>query len=237
MRTAELLTAIASWLESPDNEALCLAEDNKDCAAIVAESCVLAASLLKAAASEVDAIEPEEPSKITPESIEELANLAYVFDSSGDPELKKQASVLDELLLSFGAPPNAYAMRKDLLDQRLIDLKKKYDDPRKELHETNMIGLSEKVIEKSNMTKKLDIHEYPLSTRYCPDHHGTSTYRVGEHLVQCPIDQRTYNFETGYKLEDGDHVPGGDVALQTQNLNVGYQATFDTRNGRLERGF
>ena len=233
MRIAELLTAMATWLESPENEALRLAEDDEDCAKVVAESCVLAAALLKTAAAEVDAIEPPEPSQITPESIEGLANLAAALDASGDLELRKQASVLDELLLSIAAPPNAYAERKDLQDQRLIALKHKYEDPRKELHDTNLIGQSEKAIEKSNMTKKLDINEHPLSTRYCPDHAGQSTYRIGEHMVQCPLDKKTYNFETGYTLESGEKVPGGDVALQTQNINVPYHAIFDTREGRL----
>jgi hypothetical protein len=233
MRTAELLNAIASWLENPNNEALQLAEDDENCTKIVAESLCLASALLKTAATEVDLFEPEEPSQITSESVEGLANLAAALDASGDPELKKQASVLDELLLSIAAPPNAYAMRQDLQDQRLIALKKKYDEPRQELHETNLIGRSEKAIEKSNMTKKLDINEHPLSTRYCPDHAGVQISRVGEHMYQCEMDKKVYNFESGYTLNDGTHVPGGDVSLQTQNLNVPYHAIFDTREGRL----
>lgn len=233
MRTAELLTAMAVWLEDPNNEALRLAEDDEDCAKIVAESCVLAAALLKTAAAEVDAIEPPEPSKITPESIEGLANLATALDSSEDPELKKQASVIDELLLSIAAPPNAYAERKDLQENRLIELKKKYEDPRKEHHETNLIGRSEKAIEKSQMTKRLSILEAPLSSRYCPDHAGVQIARVGEHMWQCELDKKTYNFETGFQLNDGTQVPGGDVAQQTQGVNVPYHAIFDTREGRL----
>jgi hypothetical protein len=233
MRIAELLTAMATWLESPENEALRLAEDDEDCAKVVAESCVLAAALLKTAAAEVDTIEPPEPSQITPESIEGLANLAAAFDASGDLELKKQASVLDELLLSIAAPPNAYAERKDLQDQRLIALKQKYEDPRKELHDTNLIGRSEKAIEKSNMTKKLDINEHPLSTRYCPEHAGVQISRVGEHMFQCELDKKVFNYESGYTLDNGTKVPGGDVALQTQNINVPYHAIFDTRQDRL----
>ena len=234
MRIAELLMAMATWLESPENEALCLAEDNEECTKVVVESCILAAALLKTAASEVDAIEPPDPSKITPESVEGLANLAAAFDASGDPELKKQASVLDELLLSIAAPPNAYAMRKDLQDQRLIDLKKRYEDPRKELHETNLIGQSEKVIEKSQMTKKLQINDQPLSTRTCPDHPGSQLARVGESMWQCSLNHKIYNYETGFQLENGAKVPGGDVSLQTQNLNVPYHAIFDTREERLQ---
>ena len=128
MRIAELLNAIASWLESPNNEALLLAETDEECATVVAESCVLAAQLLKTAADQVDLMEPPTESLITSESIDELATLAAALDSSGDPQLKKQASVLDELLLSIAAPPNAYAERKDLQEQRLIELRKKYQD-------------------------------------------------------------------------------------------------------------
>jgi hypothetical protein len=232
MRTAELLNAMAAWLESPNNEALLLAEGNEDCMKVVAESCVLAAALIKKAAEEVDGMEPVE-SLITPESIEELADLASAFDASGDPGLKKQASVLDELLLSIAAPPNAYAERKDLQDQRAEELKKKYEQPREMLHDYNKIGVSEKAIEKSNMTKEYKILEAPLSSRYCPDHPGTQIARVGEHMWQCEMDKKTYNFETGFELNNGSKVPGGDVAQQTQGLNIPFHAIFDTREGKL----
>jgi hypothetical protein len=233
MRIAEMLTAIANWLESPDNEALLLAEYDQECLKVVAASCVEAANALKTAAEQVEGIEPPEESKITPESIVEIAALASAFDASGDPELKKQASVLDELLLSIAAPPNAYAERKDLQEQRLVEIKKKYEDPRKELHDTNLIGRSEKAIDKSEMTKQMRILEAPLSSRYCPDHPGVQIARVGEHMWQCEMDKKTYNFETGFELNSGEKVPGGDVAQQTQGLNVPYHAIFDTREGRL----
>lgn len=233
MRIAEMLQAIASWLESPDNEALLLAEYHEDSMKVVAENCALAAALLKSAAEQVSEIEPPSESKITPESIERTAALAAVLDASGDPELKKQASVLDELLLSIAAPPNAYAERKDLQDQRLVELKKKYEDPGKELRETNKIADSEKAIDKSDMTKVYNILEAPLSTRYCPDHPGVQIARVGEHMWQCELDKKSYNFETGFELANGSKVPGGDVAQQTQGLNVPYHAIFDTREGRL----
>jgi hypothetical protein len=234
MRIAELLTAIASWLESPENEALLLAEYDEGCLKVVAESCVEAANALKKAAEQVDAIEPPEESKITPESVASIAALAAALDSSEDVELKKQASVLDELLLSIAAPPNALAARKDLEDNRLLELKKKYEGVREDLHEANLIGRSEKAIDKSDFTKRIPINETPLNTRYCPDHPGVQIGRVGEHMWQCEMDKKTYNFESGYELNDGTKVPGGDVALQTSNtLNVPYHAIFDTREGRL----
>src|SRR5678816_4893914 len=142
MRISEMLSAIASWLESPNNEAVLLAEYHEGSMKVVAESCVLAAALLKNAAEQVSEMEPPEESKITPQAIEEIAALAAAFDASGDPALKKQASVLDELLLSIAAPP--VEGRKDLLDARTEELKKKYENPRKELHDTlSLIHISE----------------------------------------------------------------------------------------------
>ncbi len=107
MRIDDMLSAIACWLESPNNEALMLAEYHPESLQIVAENLVLAAALLKTAAEEVREVEPLPESLITNDSIEDIANLAAALDSSGDPNLKKQASVLDELLLSIAAPPNA----------------------------------------------------------------------------------------------------------------------------------
>lgn len=233
MRISELLLSIASWLESPNNEALLLAEYDEDCLKVVADSCVEAANALKKAADTVDAIEPAEESKINEESIETLASLAEALDATGDPELQKQASVLDELLLTIAAPPNAVASKLAATNDRLEELKKKYENPNKELNELNKVSDSLKAIEKSNMTKEFRVLEVPLSSRYCPDHPGAQISRVGEHLWQCELDKKTYNYETGFELNNGSKVPGGDVANQTQGVNVPYHAIFDTREGRL----
>jgi hypothetical protein len=233
MRIAELLNAMASWLESPNNEAMLLAEADEHCMQVVAESCVLAAELLKKAASEVDTLEAPAESVITPESIEETAALAQALDESGDPKLKRVASVLDELLLTIAAPPNAYAERKDLANSRADEIRKKYEDPRKDLRKYNQIEKSEKAIENSGFTKEYKILEAPLSSRYCPDHPGAQIARVGEHMWQCDLDKKTYNFETGFELANGSRVPGGDVSQQTQGLDTPFHAIFDTREGRL----
>lgn len=231
MRTAELLNAMAAWLESPNNEALLLAEADEKCMQVVAESCILAAELLKKAADEVNILEPPAESTITPESIEETAALAAALDATNDPQLKKMASVLDELLLTIAAPP--LSERKAATNDRAEELHKKYHGVREQLHEYNKIGISEKAIEKSNFTKDYRILEAPLSTRYCPDHPGAQIARVGEHVYQCELDKKTYNFETGFELSNGSKVPGGDVAQQTQGLEIPFHAIFDTREGRL----
>lgn len=234
MRISELLTAMANWLESPNNEALLLSEGDDACLKVVASSCVEAAEALKRAAAQVDEMEPATPSAITPEAIDGLAVLADALDASGDVELKKQASVIDELLLTIAAPKNALAERKDLLDARLVDLKKKYEGNAEMLKEIGRVDSIEKAIKESKMTDEVKINEEGLSTRYCPDHPGQSTYRVAEHTVQCPLDRKIYSFETGFTLANGKKFPGGDVALQTQNsLNNTYHSIFDSREGRL----
>ena len=233
MRISELLTAMASWLESPNNEALLLAETDDHCMKVVAESCVLAAELLKRAAEEVDAIEPPAESVITPQSIDETAVLAAALDNSDDPQLKRIASVLDELLLTIASPPGALAEKKAAENDHLEELRKKYEQPRKDLHEYNKIGVSEKAIDKSNFTKDYKILEAPLSARSCPDHPGAQIARVGEHMWQCEMDKKVYNFETGFTLNNGSKVPGGDVAQQTMGLEIPFHAIFDDRNSRL----
>lgn len=233
MRISEMLNVIATWLESPTNEALLLAESDEKCMHVVAESCVLAAALLKSAAEEVDLLEAPAESVITSDSIEGIANLASALDESGDPELKKQASVLDELLLSISTPQGAYKAAKAAEDYRIEELKKKYEDPSKELDKVNKIADVEKAIDKSNMTKQYRILEAPLSARSCPDHPGVQIARVGEHMWQCEMDKKVYNFESGFTLNNGNKVPGGDVSQQTQGLNVPTHSIFDTREGRL----
>lgn len=233
MRTAELLNAMAAWLESPNNEAMLLAEGDAKCLQVVAESCVLAAELLKKAADEVDVLEPPTESTITPESIEETAALAAALDQSGDPQLQKMASVLDELLLTVAAPPGALAEKRAAENQRLEELRKKYQKPREMIREYHKLGDVERAIEKSNFTKNYRILEAPLSSRTCPDHPGAQMGRVGEHVFQCELDKKTYNYETGYTLDNGEKVPGGDVAQQTMGLEIPFHAIFDTREGRL----
>jgi len=235
MRISDLLLSIASWLESPNNEAILLSEYNEDCLKVVSESCVEAASALRKAASTVDNIEPAEESKITPESIESLAELATALDESGIEDLQKQASVLDELLLTIAAPPNAYADKMAASDDRLEQLKKKYQDVNKDLGDKNKTADAAKAIEKSPAMKECQINDHPLQTKYCPDHPGAPMARVGENEFQCDLDKKIYNYEVGYTLNDGTKVPGGSVQNQSNMIQAPvYENLFDDRVGRLQ---
>jgi len=232
MRIAEMLQAIASWLEDPNNEALLIAEYDDECLEVVAESCIEAAALLKKAAEKVDQIEPASESAITPESLDKLADIAAAFDESGDPELMSQASVIDELLLTIAISPNALKDKKAAEEDRIEMLKEKYNDVSKQLREDNKISEAEKAIAKSKMTEA-SILEGTLSTRTCPDHPGAQMGRTGEHTWQCEMDKKTYNYQAGFTMENGMKIPGGDVANQTKMETPDSHAIFDTRESRL----
>jgi len=233
MRISEMLTAIASWLESPDNEALLLSEYDDQCIDIVANSCVAAASILRKAADEVDIIEPPEASNLTNSSIEELGQVANAFDSSGDENLKKMASVIDELLLTIAAPGKNDSEKKSE-DTRLEDLRKKYQEPRDALNDMNKTSDSEKAIKDSPYSKEYRILEAPLSIRGCPDHPGAQVARVGEHTWQCDLDKKIYNYDTGFTLNNGSKVPGGGVEGQSSIQRQESHAIFDSRESRLQ---
>jgi len=81
-------------------------------------------------------------------------------------------------------------------------------------------------------------YEGSLSTRYCPDHHGVQAVRISERIFQCPIDGKTYNYETGYVNYQGQRVPGGSVAEQTpitSNTGGVPMRFYDNRQSILNR--
>lgn len=233
MRASELLLTVAKWLESPDCEAILLAEDDVDCLDSVVQTCVAAAAILKQGAAEVEAIEPTEEPKLTPEALDHLNQIITAFDQSGDEDLQKTASVIDELLLTVAAPPKWASSYKEAQENRLDVLKAKYEDTRKQLEVMNKVKESTIGIDKSPMMKQYRIMEAPLSTRSCPDHPGGLLARVGENMWQCQMDKKVYNWNTGFTNEKGEKVPGGDVANQTPMFHPEPHAIFDTRESRL----
>jgi hypothetical protein len=44
---------------------------------------------------------------------------------------------------------------------------------------------------------------------------GVQAARISEHIYQCPLDGKVYNYETGYVNYQGQKVLGGSVAEQT----------------------
>lgn len=223
MKLSEKLNILARWLENEENDLLVSAEDNDKCLEIIANTLVNAASILKSCAEKVAAVEPEE-SLINDQNLSELAILAEEFDKSGDSFLQKQASVLDEILLTLAAPRGYVDKVKMIENDRLDQLKKKYKDVKKTHDEMNKISDSIKDIEKSDTFKKYRPLEAPLNTRYCPDHPGAQIARVGESQWQCMMDNKVYNFEAGYTTLKGNKVPGGNVSMQTpDSLDVNHE--------------
>lgn len=230
MRISDMLKAIASWLESPDNEAILLSEYDEESLKITASACVRAADILKKGAEEVEMVEPKEDSLIDEEKIEEIAGIAEAFDRSGDEDLKRTASVLDEILLTIGANPSELEKIKEAQDSKIEDIKKKYNLRNSDYKK---IEEAKKVIKSSEYLKEYSATTYPLSTRYCPDHAGVQVQRVGEATWQCSLDKKTYNYELGFTDMKGNKVPGGDVSNQVTVESPDSHSIFDTRDSRL----
>ena len=232
MKLSDKLLIVANWLEDSENDLIVNAENDENHLTIVAATLCGAASLLKIAAEEVAETEPV--GAFTMEQLDELATLAAAFDESGDELLCKQASVLDELLITLAAPKGSAIQFRETQDDRIEELKKKYRDTKSLQDEMNKVSDSVKAIEKSPAYKQYRPMEFPLSMRTCPDHSGIMVIRIGNETVQCPLDKKIYNYETGYTLLSGSRVPGSDVSQQTKGMNENPGHTvFDDRNSRM----
>lgn len=230
MKLSEKLLMVASWLESSENDLLVNAEQNAACLGVVADALVNASDALKAGAIAVSELEP---STFSAETLDEMAAVAAAFDASDDELLKKQASVLDEILLTLASPKNALAEHKMLENDRIEQLKKLYHGTKEKLDELNKVSDSVKAIEKSPYYKTYRPLEMPLQTRSCPDHAGVLMARVGQSAFQCVLDKKVYNYEAGYTMQNGRTVPGQDVSLQTKSLNDTGALIFQTRDQKL----
>jgi hypothetical protein len=228
----EKMLALAAWLEDAENDIL------KDCDDAALE--VVATALVNAAESIRDGAEVfnvEKISLITEKSLEEMAAIAEAFDASGDELLMKQASVLDEILMTISSSGDAIFNYKKAESDRIDELKKKYEDVKKKLDEMGKIKEAGKEIEKSNVYKEYRTLEAPLKNRYCPDHAGAQISRVSENDWQCAMDGKIYNYETGFTLLNGDKVPGGDVSGQShlqQHMTDHQVFDEDTRENRMK---
>lgn len=59
-----------------------------------------------------------------------------------------------------------------------------------------------------------------LSTRYSPDHIGHQVLRIGDGVYQDPITNKIYDYNEGFKTEDGRDFPGGSAALQSSLMRM-----------------
>jgi hypothetical protein len=232
MITKRHLLKLAEALENPENETLVAAEHDEDLLNRVAFSFMKAADALREAAEDMTAFEPV-PEAFTAQKLDEIAAVAEAFAESDDELLQKQASVLDDLLVTLASPKNAYLFSTADHDARIEQLKKKYIETREKQQKWNHIAEAVKDIEKSPVYKEYRVMEEPLSTRYCPDHAGVSTHRVGEHTVRCALDGKTYNWDEGFTTQKGNKVPGSTVQEQNATDQHNTFTTFDSRSTRM----
>lgn len=208
----DLLNSTAEWLENPDNEVFGLLEENDNSLKIVANACIMASSILKQATVDMQletGIEDTSKKDIS-SALEKLQALANEFDESGDKELIKRASVLDEIMLTIAADTEAKSRFKQKMDDKIADIKKRI----KKGQEKKGVK-TEKAPVKEAETKTYLPNEHALSTRYCPDHPGQMTYRKSDGIYQCALDGKEYNYKEGYTLNNGDKVSGTSADLQT----------------------
>lgn len=62
----------------------------------------------------------------------------------------------------------------------------------------------------------VDKYSRSLSTRYSPDRVGVQARRISDGVYQDPITRKNYNWNEGFKTEDGKEFFGGNVSHQTK---------------------
>jgi hypothetical protein len=181
--------------------------------------------------------------KITSKQLDEIAALAQSFDESGEPFLQKQASVLDELLLTIAAPKSAIAQAKKAEEDEVNRLRDKYrksradecyEFPKESLDKQNQVKETAAAVDK---VKRFAPLEAPLSTRYAPDYPGNMMTRINDHVYQDPMTGKIYDFKAGYRTNKGNEVPGTAVENQIPDLGTVQEGhtMFSTRESLMAR--
>jgi hypothetical protein len=60
-----------------------------------------------------------------------------------------------------------------------------------------------------------------LSTRYSPDRVGVQARRLGDGIYQDPYTKKIYDYNDGFRAEDGRDFSGGGVSLQSNIMRLG----------------
>jgi hypothetical protein len=153
--------------------------------------------------------------KVGEEDLENIAALASLLDK--DDATKKYASLLDRVLTSYAFAPNSSDEDKQAFLKAIAQAQDDKKSDKKPKQSNADIENAKKIIkEKVKTYRPL---ESPLQTRSCPDHPGASMTRLEDHVFQCSLDKRIYDYKSGYDLLNGSKVPGGDVAMQTDVMN------------------
>jgi len=175
-------------------------------------------SFCKQKKAEVGEVE-EKTEKVTSEDLEAVAALAEEFSKSSDTLLRRQASVLDQVLLTFAVPGSREA-EAAAYDSKIAQIKEDMKNPPKQQVKTSFkADEAAKAVDKS--VKEYSPLEAPLKTRSCIDHPGHQLIRLSDDVYECSLDHKKYDYKNGYTTLKGNKVPGGDVSLQSQ---MGYSA-------------
>lgn len=163
---------------------------------------------------------------------EKLAGIADRLDKMGATE---EAGLVDGFIAK-------HADDVDWKDEADTEQSKRYDskhhhslqvrEPKKDQERVDREGRKT-----NHVHTQQNVEASALSTRYCPDHVGVSTHRVGESTYQCSLDGKVYNYEAGWTDYDGKEHPGGSLAAQTPD-STGYAVPhriFDSRENILNR--
>lgn len=237
------LRVLASKLEKNSDDLLIRAsERGPEFFEKITTAVAAASSLLEEVA---DDLEKKANFDVTEQQLDEMAALASAFDESGDPLLKKQASVLDELLLSIAASKTAALESRKVYDDEISRLREELRRVRREEayvkpaqdHET-MHNKVEQAKAVAQQVKRYVPLEAPLQTRYPPDRPGGQMTRITDHVYQDIVTGIIYDYKAGYKTQKGNEVPGGAVEYQTRDFgdvrNQG-ASLFETRQSIMNR--
>lgn len=229
--TKNQLIKMAEELENPDNVDLIAAEENDTLLEKTAISFSIVSNSLRKLAEQIEIIE-DTSNDFTPEKLDQIAAVAESFADSDDELLQKQASVLDNLLITLAAPKNAWLLSTaEAEDDKTDQLKKKYKDIAEKLKEVNLIDV--KAVEASPVYKEPEQRDHTLSTRMCPNHPGVSLHRVSDGVFRCPLDGKEICWEAGYEDIKGNKVPGGSISNQFIFDRPNSFTAFDSREDRL----
>lgn len=164
-------------------------------------------------------------------NVDDFAAMAAELDAAG---FHKEASAIDMILMTFAADPSKIGSVKLSADKKIEELAKKFRDIKSEMRKLHNIEAVEKGIEKSEFMKPVDVSSYPMSTRYDPNMPGVGVTRVSDGVYQSDADKKVYDYSAGYKMDNGNVVPGADVSLQSKIEVPMEQPIYDTREDRTK---
>lgn len=242
MNLYDRLEALSDQLIDSNNEILILAEEENDPELFesVVKALVQASFIIKNAHKKISTKE----NIITPKMLDELVDFATALDMSGDQTLQKKAAVIDQLLLNIGVAKQSNQVFKEAQEEEISKLRKEYKENAinssyksvKDSLDKDMLA-SEAVKSIKESIKEYRPLETSLSSRYCPDHPGTSVIRVADDVYQCPLDKKIYNYKEGFETMRHNIVPGTSVQNQTQALTSRQleETSFSTRESKLKQ--